>query len=306
LIRPAPADEQPAMTFNVRAEFELPLDPPDGICVLGDDFQPVEVILDETAVSISPVIRDDLIDEVEDEEGFLRPVVESFLVNLRATISQDFPGDYGGKLDPSIRSLLREPAEEALRRVARHLRSITGNFRINVEGRGISATYFVDGVAQKWLAVNELNWDEAFGVYDEEWQRACNRAREHARTPLLPELLLDARAFRYERNYRMALLSSAVACEVLLVGKMAEALTASDDSNSRQVDRFAQAVGKADAVIFLSYFYDISPEDIDRIVKTFDARNNLLHNRHYYVTALEANEAIAAATLLAGLERSPR
>lgn len=295
------------MAYSIRGMFELKLDLSDGIPVYGDAEAITSFTLevDGAAVDVEPVLEEhsfeDVLFDPDGNELGLVDVPYQVVKSLRAEVTRRFEGTFGEHLEAAQRVLLTAPAEQAIETTLRHLRDVTGHFALDVLGSGMTARYFIDESRELgYWEIHGFTIDltTAFSVSEKEWAETRRRAETNRRIPLARELLLDAKGFAHRKNYRMALLNAATAAEVLMVRKMAAALPGDDREARSQADRVAKAVGKADAVVFLAYFYELPAASVTLVQDAFNIRNQLLHQERRLVTEQQARDAINAAELM--------
>ena len=122
-------------------------------------------------------------------------------------------------------------------------------------------------------------------------------------TSLVDDLLLDAQIQLAEKNTRSAMISAAVACEILLTRKVREALLIAGGIDGGGADQLADEVSKRALPKLLGVFYKITPTEIDDLISVFKVRNDLVHQgQHFPPANASVQSAIDLGKRLQSLE----
>lgn len=224
--------------------------------------------------------------------------VEAELYGLRAEIiSDDVP-----ELPQGIGRRFRQIAFSALQRVLVHFRNVTDDPLIDIYLATLRLEEYEVYDSQGSLVEAgdsevELTTSDHVVTVDD-WQEAIDRARTNELVPLQRELLLSARAFWHERNFNMALLNAAIACEMLLDRLLYSRLVLTRKVSPQYLEN-ASNRARVDLLLEYTVVMDEARGKIDNIKKTFKLRNDIVHwSQESPVDTKAAEEAITSAQYL--------
>lgn len=130
------------------------------------------------------------------------------------------------------------------------------------------------------------------------WQETVNRAQANVQVPLQRELILTARAFWHERNFNIALVNAAIACEMLLYRLLHERLVRTRKETLAKLQK-ANNPCRVNLLIKHSIVTGESEDKIASIRRTFVLRNEVVHWKQAVpVSADDAEVAIRSAQFL--------
>jgi hypothetical protein len=293
--------------MRIAASYECPVLPPYGVQLqkLHTVFEPFDVDFTGVNVRVEPVVDEDSYDAIMfiDEEGEeiwgKRPYLT--LTLLRARMERDTEANDWESFD---RRRFDQPARLALEATLQQLRVVGDWVEINTHLRWLKVDYRLpSGDALPWKTPFYVNFEGIGHVLDSDhWQRIASAVKSRHRTKLADELLLEARRFLLQRNSRFALVSAAVACEVIVREKVVDALTRTGGMTAGQADGYFQQVRNPQLTALLPCFYQVPDGLVRAVDEVFNQRNMILHGRqHKQPTREKVREAIRTAETLSHL-----
>ena len=131
------------------------------------------------------------------------------------------------------------------------------------------------------------------------WDKIGDDLRGDPNFDIWEELLLDARLYRSQNNYRMAVLNAAVVIEAIMTRYMKHKLMNREIASKSQIEKFVNEVSNRDlAVVGLGLVSKIAESVREDCRKTLDLRNSILHVPKKNVTGGEASLALKAVEAL--------
>jgi hypothetical protein len=290
--------------MRITAEFTCEILPPRGVGLykLRTQLYPFDVKVDGETVCIKPIIDEmtdtqPIIDENGREVGEYKVPYHS-LHSLKAVVALDVNPE---ELESSGANPFEPRALAALSATLRWLRKVTGIEEIDVHVGAVQRQYRAGaGDRLPWGLAHGYTIDSSIlGLDKVAWQEVEARVKNHEDTPLVFELLMEARRFFGQRNYNMAVVNAAVACEARLYELVAAALQRQGGISKSAAENLAQEISNKELPALLGCFYDLSTDKIGLIQNAFRMRNSILHGRQRRpVSRKSAEDSIAAAARL--------
>lgn len=136
---------------------------------------------------------------------------------------------------------------------------------------------------------------------DSIWRQIGADLQTQPRFAVWEELLLDAKLYASQNDYRMAALSAAMALEAITTRYIRQQLVKERIANERQVNKFVREISNRDLVVVGLGLCSTIEEDVRRSCRdTLELRNEILHAPKRRVTRKQARDALAIVeTLLA-------
>jgi hypothetical protein len=146
-------------------------------------------------------------------------------------------------------------------------------------------------------------------IHDPIWESAKHDAIANKRTPILSELVLNARAFYRSRDYTMSFLLAAIACERALADVVREKLESKMGVARNDAKTFTEKVSKRQLPKLLGFLCDLDASLADdlmaKLIAIFEERNRIAHGQQRYpVPKSRADVALNVVSWVAGLQRS--
>ncbi len=297
----------------VTATFTHEILPPYGVPIssLRTQLDPFDVEIEGATVRIVPVIDEMSYSEpvagADANEIGERQVHYHTLHSIKAVVKRKVKSVEPKKFD---RTRFELPALAAISATLRQVRAATDITGVDVHV-GTVAHEYVDaaGRALPWWSTNSINLDGVGSLNGDDWREVAKQVVNGNETSLAFELVMDARRFFRQRDYTMALMNAAIACEIYLNDLVAAALRQRMSITEDTAREWTKNIHNDKLLILVQSLYDLptnvflSDKKIDPIAlirRTFPRRNKVAHgDKGIRVTAEWAGEAIDAANRLA-------
>lgn len=192
-------------------------------------------------------------------------------------------------------------AEEYLISFLRNCRTITKQFQIDLRQKVTThITYFnEEGKVEKcgYLTLTTIHIGEPPSVDSSSWKRIAENLISQAEIPFHLEAFLDAKLYKSNSDFRMAVVSSAIGIEAVLNRYLKKTLGKSLVSTGRttesQVDKYIAEISNRILIpVGLGLTSSIERELLGNCVNTWQLRNDIVHGKKKFVSRKEAQEAI--------------
>lgn len=194
-----------------------------------------------------------------------------------------------------------QPARAALEGTLQQLRIMANWIEINTHLRWLEVKYRQpNGEPLPWKTPLYVSFEGGDLLDVDQWRAVATAVRSRQPIRLADELLLEAQRFLLQHNSRFALVSAAVACEVLVRERIVHALAATGGMTTGQADGFFQEVRNPQVTALLPCFYEVPDGLVEAVDRVFNQRNMILHGRQRRQPSREqARDAIGTARELA-------
>lgn len=193
-------------------------------------------------------------------------------------------------------------APEYAKRLVKYMRARTKQFWFDLRAEmHPSKIVFIDGGGREiqtyGMVLSRITLGEPPSLDDKSWEAVSQDLVSNAEIRFEEELLLDAKLYRLNGDYRMAALSAAMGIEVVtnkyLGKKLTEHLVDTNRTSRSQVDKFLDAMSNRVLVtVGLGMFSTLDEEVLESCRKSLELRNDILHGMRRSVSREEVNEAV--------------
>jgi hypothetical protein len=234
-------------------------------------------------------------------EGWEARWVNSF--EIRCTTEVGSTPAEGEKFEAELERAGEETLRSAMTRADTFVRTVrwrTGQFWLpdRISDRHGSQTSFhsagktISHGRARLTVVTVAN--EKLAADDDKWKSIADDLMSGRQAPLEERLLLDARLYRSQEDYRVALAWAAVALEVALAKVLRKRLTGI--ASKSQIDKFLDEMSNRLLSTVALRVFEIGDRQFGtRCSDVFEMRNSVLHGKRQSVSLAEATMAIDTA-----------